>query len=140
MSEPQDESSKIVVDEDYKEQVAREREQLKEQEAAEAVAETEAKAPSQEATSSQEKSDLPPVPPPTFELLVSSLATQGAAAMGLLPMGEGEEPQVHLDHAKHFIDMLGILEDKTTNNLSADESKFLTETLHQLRMAFVQVK
>jgi hypothetical protein len=36
--------------------------------------------------------------------------------------------------------MLGILEDKTTNNLSADESKFLTETLHQLRMAFVQVK
>ncbi|MFT7643282.1 MAG: hypothetical protein ACI9G1_005047 [Pirellulaceae bacterium] len=158
MSDEQDESPKFVVDEDYKNQVAREREELKKKEAEESGADGAANAESAaidetaieetavEEAAVEETAAGPPANdeqsslPPSFELLVSSLATQGAAALGLLPMGDGKEPVVHLDHAKHFIDLLGVLEEKTNNNLSTDEAKFLKDTLHQLRMAFIQLK
>jgi hypothetical protein len=45
---------------------------------------------------------------------------------------------VRLDLAKHAIDMLGILEEKTKGNLAADEAAMLENVLHQLRLAYVE--
>jgi hypothetical protein len=62
------------------------------------------------------------------------------AAMGLMPSGADEEtPDVRLDFAKHFIDMLAVLEEKTAGNLIDAEKSYLQEALHQLRMAYVAV-
>jgi len=67
------------------------------------------------------------------------LVTQTMFALGALKM-EGQEPQEpDLELARYHIDMLGTLEQKTRGNLSPQESKVLTQTLNDLRMAFVQL-
>ena len=59
--------------------------------------------------------------------------------MGLVPDPVSGKPNVNRNLAKHFVDTLGILEEKTRGNLTDDEAALLTETLHQLRMAYVAV-
>jgi hypothetical protein len=41
--------------------------------------------------------------------------------------------------AKHYIDLLELLLNKTTGNLDENEKALIEGTLHELRMAFVQV-
>ena len=48
--------------------------------------------------------------------------------------------EIHLDEAKHFIDMLEMLETKTAGNRSAEESQLLENVLHELRLGFVTLK
>jgi hypothetical protein len=40
--------------------------------------------------------------------------------------------------AQRVIDYLGVLEERTAGNLSADEAKILSTVLYQLRTAFLQ--
>ncbi len=116
------EEPKIIVDEDWKSQVEKEKEQLRQQES--------------EATSSPQ----PEIPEASFSVLLATLGTQAMAMMGLLPNPDGTgNTQVHLPMARHLIDMIGILEEKTKGNLSEDEAKALNENLHQLRMAYVAI-
>ena len=42
-----------------------------------------------------------------------------------------------LNMAKHSIDMLGMLEEKTKGNLTEDEEKYLKHTLYELRMNYL---
>ncbi len=51
----------------------------------------------------------------------------------------GNEPTVNLDMAKHQIDTLGVLEDKTKGNLNDEEKKALDTALYETRMRFVSV-
>lgn len=83
-------------------------------------------------------------PPPAgeprgeFSAIVRSLATTAYAALGLLgdPSGARRpEPAV----ARQMIDWLAVLESKTRNNLSFEESDFLGRVLYELRLAFVEV-
>jgi hypothetical protein len=68
------------------------------------------------------------------------LATQAMAALGLLhDPSQGEQP-IEPQIAKHFIDLLGMLETKTKGNLSAEETSLLSQTLHELRMLYVARK
>ena len=117
MSENPNEDPKIIVDDDWKEQVQREKEELQK----------ETEAPQSE----------PDIPPASFAMLVSSLSTQALAALGYIPDPVSGQPMVNRDLAKHLIDILGILEEKTQGNLDENESALITETVHQLRMAFV---
>ena len=60
-------------------------------------------------------------------------------ALGAFSTGEDEqppEPQPQL--AKHLIDTLDMLEEKTNGNLTGDEQQMLTGIMHDLRMLFVQ--
>lgn len=79
------------------------------------------------------------LPPATLTTLVSMLGTQAMVALGVLadPSTGEAEPQPAL--ARHFIDLLGVLEEKTKENLTIDEQRMLNSTLHELRMVFVQV-
>jgi len=118
------EEPKIIVDEDWKSQVEKEKEQLRQQEGA----------PSAEAQ------ENPGIPPATFHVLLATLGTQAMAMMGLLPNPEGDgQTQVHLPMARHLIDMIGVLDEKTKGNLTQEEAKMLHENLHQLRMAYLAV-
>jgi hypothetical protein len=81
-----------------------------------------------------------PLPPPSFSFLVLSLRAQAETQLGLLHFGEEDEkPAPDLTLARHFIDLLGILVDKTKGNLSIDEQRLLENSLTELRFRFIQV-
>ncbi len=141
------EEPKLIIDEDWKTQVQREKEEIKKREAEatkEAPAAEEASpAAAHEGTDAAvagKAGDQPPPPPASLLLLITTLATQAMAALGQLPDEEGKSMPVNLDYARHFIDSIGILEEKTKGNLASEEQAFMQQTLHQLRLAFVTVR
>lgn len=80
-----------------------------------------------------------PLPPPDFNTLVSMFSTQAMVALGVIPNPATGQSESHPELAQHFIDMLSVLEEKTQGNLDRNEAALLTSTLHQLRMAYVEI-
>jgi hypothetical protein len=77
------------------------------------------------------------VPPASFSTLVQTLATQA-----MMFMSDEHDPQSgqslrRLDLAKHQIDLLAVLEEKTKGNLTDEEKSLLDTALYELRMAYV---
>jgi len=77
--------------------------------------------------------------PIDFLSFVISLANTALYQLGLIRISEDKEPEKDLVGARQTIDLLGLMEEKTRGNLTDDEKRMLTETLFQLRMAFVEV-
>jgi hypothetical protein len=113
---------KLYVDEDWKSQV-----------------EAEKAGATQESAPAEEKRPSEPLPPPSLTFLASTLYLQGAISMGLLPNPINDKAGVELDRARHAIDMLAMLQEKTEGNRTPEESEEIEAMLHQLRMAFVSV-
>jgi hypothetical protein len=101
--------------------------------------EEEYKAASESFTASENTKDRGPVPPVTFISLIFSLASSAMIYMGDVADPEGKSLK-DVDMAKQTIDLLGILSEKTKGNLNPEEEKFLSSTLCDLRLRFVQVK
>ncbi|MBZ5675618.1 MAG: DUF1844 domain-containing protein [Acidobacteriia bacterium] len=80
-----------------------------------------------------------PLPPATFEFLVFSLKMQAEMRLGLLKLGEGMDEELNLPAARHTIDMLAMIAEKTKGNLSLDEQRLVENSLTELRFRFVQV-
>ena len=78
----------------------------------------------------------PPLPAASFELLVMSLGVQ--AQMELTAPNDDDAPPPNLDMARHTIDLLAVLKEKTKGNLSLEESRRLENTLTELRFRYVQ--
>jgi hypothetical protein len=78
------------------------------------------------------------LPPPSFAALVQSIVTQILFYLGDLTP-RGSEPMINLDMAKHHIDILGVLEEKTKNNLTDEEKHLLDAALYETRMRYVNV-
>ena len=76
----------------------------------------------------------PAAPPATFDFMVHTLFTQALMALGRIPNPITNESHLNMATARHFVDMLAMLEAKTAGNLSADEARLLEEVQHQLRM------
>ena len=125
MSESQPDEKKIIVDEDWKSQVEAEKEKLREQ----------SEHPDENGPEQDEQQGLPPA---TFETLITSMATQAMAFLGQYPDEEGRA-MLSPPHAKHFIDLLAVIEEKSKGNLSEEEAAFMENLLHQLRMLYVAV-
>ena len=85
-------------------------------------------------------SERPPLPPASFDLLVGILATNALVALGQIPLEKGKPAKFLPEEAKHCVDLLAVLEEKTRGNLTATESRALTQALHELRMAYLQKK
>jgi len=113
-----DEQKKIVVDDDWKAEARREKERLAEQQQAAAH-------------------EL--MPEPSFAELVNLIAIQAMVALGLVGGPGGERIPPNLEAAKHFVDMLQVLEEKTKNNLTPEEKRALDATLYEMRMRYVQM-
>ena len=137
----EDERPKIIIDEDWKSQVETEREQLKQTADDEPASSGEASGSSSAVAGQTAGTEGEmEIPPASFQFLVSSIATQVMFAMGQIPDPNSGQAMVDLELAKHHIDMLSILDEKTKGNLSTEEGNMLTEALHQLRMGFVAVQ
>jgi len=81
-----------------------------------------------------------PLPPPTFEFLIFSLKMQAEMRLGLVAFGGEESPdEPDLPSARHAIDMLAMLQEKTRGNLSMEEQRLIENSLTELRFRFVQV-
>lgn len=80
-----------------------------------------------------------PLPPASFSFLVLSLRAQAEMQLGLMHFGPEEKPEPELPLARHTIDMMGILLEKTKGNLSLEEQRLLKNSLTELRFRFVQV-
>ena|SRR5436190_11293475 len=97
-----------------------------------------AASPESSAPSSESPSAAPPdLEPVTFSTFVLGLSTQA-----LLHLGEIETPlagkvERDLVAAKDIIDVLGILREKTRNNLEQAEERLLDSILYDLRMRYV---
>jgi hypothetical protein len=76
------------------------------------------------------------MPQASLASLVQSVMTQVLYYLGDLAP-RGAEPTMNLDMAKHHIDTLGVLEQKTNGNLSAEEQKVMDSALYETRMRFV---
>lgn len=83
----------------------------------------------------------PHLPPPSFEFLVFSLKTQAEMQLGLLNFGgeAGEPNEPSLPAARHAIDLLSMIEEKTRGNLGLEEKLLIENSLTELRFRFVQV-
>jgi len=81
-----------------------------------------------------------PLPPPSFEFLVESILMQTQIQLGLLHLREeGEQPEPNLPLAKHSIDLLAMLQEKTRGNLTTEEQRLLENGLTELRFRYVQI-
>jgi hypothetical protein len=122
----QDPEKKIIVDEDWKTQVQRERE------AAGKVPEAE---PAQPAGARPEVG----MPPANLTYLASSLSIQASVCLGLMPDPVSGKAEKNLPVARHLIDILEVLQQKTEGNRTPEETEDIEAMLYQLRMAYVQV-
>jgi hypothetical protein len=112
-----DESKRIIVDSDWKQQAQREKEQLAEQ-------------------LEQHPREAPPA---SFTELVNVLLMQVMVGLGMVGGPGGERIPPNIEAAKHFIDLLEVLEQKTRNNLTPEEKKLLDQVLYEIRMMYVQL-
>jgi hypothetical protein len=78
------------------------------------------------------------MPNPTFADLIGLLSAQAMMFLGLVPNPSTQEPETQLPTARYFIDMISILEEKTAGQLTKEESHILNDTLHSLRMTYMQ--
>lgn len=111
---------RIIIDEDWKSQVQAEKEQ----------AEKKVREPT--------KPERAPLPPASFPLLLTTLATQAMVGLGAVPNPLTNKAERDLEQAKHFIDLLGILEERTKGNLTAEERRLLDAFLFDLRLQYVE--
>jgi len=121
--QPEGEAPKLHIDSDWKAQAQAEKERLAQE------------AEKQGAEAGEGKESLPPA---DFRGLVGAMATQALLYLGGFPDEQGRA-MFAPEYARHYIDLLGVLDEKTRGNLTDEESKELTGVLHELRSRFVQI-
>jgi uncharacterized membrane protein len=77
---------------------------------------------------------------PTFSIFLSSLSMQAMIAMGKVENPLDKSLQTNLEQARFLIDTLGIIEEKTVNNLSDEEKTLLQDYLFNLRMTYIETQ
>jgi Domain of unknown function (DUF1844) len=130
MSTEPNPEKKLVIDEDWKSQVEAEKEAARQAEP------SKSSPPCPEPTAGER----PPLPPADLAFLIGTLYIQGAMALGLLLNPVTKKANVQLDQAKHSIDLLAVLQQKTEGNRTPQETGELEAVLHELRMAYVTVQ
>ncbi len=129
-----EEKPKITVDDDWKAQAQAEKERLAKEAQAKPAAPP-AAGEGAEAGPSRPRE----LPPADFATLVSTLVTQIFLALGGLEDPKTKKRYVDLALARHHIDTLVVLEEKTRGNLTDDEKKLLDKALYETRMQYVQL-
>jgi hypothetical protein len=94
--------------------------------------------PGDEPKKEKKKIETPPLPEVNFTTLIFSLSSSA-----LLHLGEVADPMTNqkkkdLPLAKHTIDTISMLKEKTKGNLTAEEENFLESVLVDLKWRYVK--
>lgn len=93
-----------------------------------------AEAPAQAAAPDVPRGEAVPLPAgPGIADIVDLLAQQSMAFLSGKVPGRGHDPAT----ARYFIDLLGVLKEKTAGRLTLEETSFLDDVLYQLRSLYV---
>ncbi len=114
---------KIIVDSDWKAQAQAEKEKLAQEEETKQASGAGGEQP----------------PEASFQALLRSMAMQALMYLGAFPDPETGQAVVAPEYAKHYIDLIGVLEEKTKGNLTKEEEEEMTGVLADLRSQFVRV-
>ncbi len=79
-------------------------------------------------------------PEATIAELITMCSQPALIGLGIIPAPGQDTAEVDLPLARHFIDLLALLNDKTEGQLEDNDQLSIDQTLHELRMAFVQVQ
>ena len=82
----------------------------------------------------------PPLPEVTFSTFILSLVSSALVNMGEAPDPGTGATSIDLVLAKHTIDMIAMIKEKTKGNLSDDEQAMIDSVLYDLRMRYVAKK
>ncbi len=113
--------------------------------AAEASASTQSTQPQAASTAANEpaeldEDELPDAEDPAgFANFIMSIASNAASSLGMMEHPVTHKREVDLELAKHWIDILGMLQKKTQGNLAPQEEKILESLLADLRMQYVSL-
>ena len=77
--------------------------------------------------------------PASFPNFIMSIASNAASALGMMEHPVTGKREVDLELGKHWIDILGMLQQKTRNNLAPQEQQILESLLADLRMQYVSL-
>ncbi|MFP4213026.1 MAG: DUF1844 domain-containing protein [Desulfohalobiaceae bacterium] len=83
-------------------------------------------------------SEQGPMPQVDLNTFILSLGSSVLAHLGEVPDPSTGQTNQNLELARHTIDILGVLEEKTQGNLTPDEDNLLKNLLFELRMKYVQ--
>jgi len=117
----QDDEKREQADEDWKKAVAEEKERLRREREA-----------SGEATDARS-----PLPEPDIRVFMAGLYTQTLICLGEMENPVTGERKENLPEAQYLIDTIGMLQQKTSGNLTPDEGAYVENILYDLRMRFV---
>ena len=78
------------------------------------------------------------MPPASFEMLLTTLATEALMALGQVPHPITGKVEVKRNQAKFLIDTVDVLRQKTAGNLTNSEQQVIDSLLHQMRLVFVE--
>jgi hypothetical protein len=88
----------------------------------------------------QEEIEIPGADDPaSFANFLMSIASNAASSLGMIEHPVTRKREADLELGKHWIDVLGMLQDKTRNNLSPQEQQILEGLLADLRMQYVSL-
>ncbi len=80
------------------------------------------------------------IPQASFSNFILSLNAQALVFLGALPHPESNKIEANILLAKHTIDILEILKEKTKGNLTQEEQNLLDEVLFRLKLIYVEVQ
>jgi hypothetical protein len=83
--------------------------------------------------------DADKLPAIDFSTFVLSLSHSALVHLGDAPLPDGQMAERDLMLARQTIDLLGILQEKTRNNLTGEEERLLDQALYDLRLRFVEI-
>ena len=78
-----------------------------------------------------------PLPSVNFSTLILSLSTSALLHFGEIPDPISNETRKDLVMAKHTIDTISLLKEKTEGNLDEGEDTLITSVLHDLKIKYV---
>jgi hypothetical protein len=81
---------------------------------------------------------ISPPPEATFSVIVSLLAAQSLGILSEVSKLDKTEKDLHLQWARHFIDLISILKEKTKENLKEEERASIDHVLADLKMMYVK--
>ena len=116
-----------------KEETPREEEEKKDSVSGDEAPDGETK--TEEKPETEETMQLPEV---SFSTFIFSLSSSALFHFGEVADPTTGQKQKNLPMAKHTVDILGMLEEKTAGNLTDDEAQLLKNILYDLRMRYVK--